>query len=188
MNIPPSTPILAYIEIAKGSDQKYEYNKQTGKLELDRVLVDGYVYPYAYGFIPKTLAEDGDELDILIISDRIIPPGTQINAHIIGALLMEDEKGDDHKILAVLPEEYVSGETEPPQSLPPTLITSPVLNREAVNSVYDVPSYKLEAIQTFFANYKKNEPGKWSVVKGFVGRLSAFQIYNKAYSAALSAK
>ena len=159
----PKTSINVYIEIEKGSNFKYEFNKQTNQLELDRILSEPHVYPYAYGFIPNTLAEDGDELDILVITkDNDTTPiknDTYIDVCIVGALLMEDEHGNDHKILAIPKPEYETGN---------------------IQSLYDISSDILESIQTFFANYKKNEPDKWSIVKGFVGKPAAIQIYEKS--------
>ena len=154
-----NTPIQVFIEIEQGSDQKNEYDKQTQSLQLDRVLSYPYVYPYAYGFIPNTLAEDGDELDILVITQNDIPKNTHTDVYIIGALLMKDEKGNDHKILTVPIETYESGE---------------------IQSVYDLSSDITESIQTFFANYKKSDPGKWSKVDGFVDKHMAIQIYKNS--------
>ena len=151
----PKDPIQVFIEIEQGSDQKYEYDKQTQSLQLDRILSPPYVYPYAYGFIPNTLAEDGDELDILVITQNDIPKNTHTDVYIIGALLMEDEKGNDHKILTVPIETYESGE---------------------IQSVYDLSSDITKSIQTFFANYKKSDPEKWSKVDGFVDKDMAIQI------------
>jgi inorganic pyrophosphatase len=155
----PQSPIQVFIEIEQGSDQKYEYDKQTQSLQLDRILSPPYVYPYAYGFIPNTLAEDGDELDILVITQNDIPKNTHTDVYIIGALLMEDEKGNDHKILTVPIETYESSE---------------------IQSVYDLSSDILESIQTFFANYKKSDPKKWSKVDGFVDKDMAIQIYQNS--------
>lgn len=154
------THVNVYIEIEKGSNLKYEFNKQTNQLELDRLLPEPHVYPYAYGFIPNTLGEDGDELDVLIVCDMDnyrIQNDTYIDVYIVGALLMEDEHGNDHKILAVSKEDFESG---------------------AIQTLYDIQADRLESIQTFFANYKKNEPDKWSIVHGFVGKPAAIQIYN----------
>ena len=163
METTPKSCINVYIEIEKGSNFKYEFNKQTNQLELDRILTEPHVYPYAYGFIPNTLAEDGDELDILVITkDNDTTPiknDTYMDVCIVGALLMEDEHGNDHKILAIPKPEYESGN---------------------IKSIYDISSDVLESIQTFFANYKKNEPDKWSIVKGFVGKPAAIQIYEKS--------
>jgi inorganic pyrophosphatase len=153
----PYVPI--YIEIEKGSNLKYEYNKTTKQLDLDRVLPPPHVYPYSYGFIPNTLGEDGDELDVLVVSESSFPPNTWLAGYIIGALLMSDEKGVDHKILAVLKSDFETNN---------------------IRDIYDLPSDRMESIQTFFANYKKNEPGKWSVVDGFVGRNCATKIYKQS--------
>ena len=152
------TLINVYIEIEKGSNLKYEFNKQTNQLELDRVLSSPHVYPYAYGFIPYTLAEDGDELDVLVVSDTArIQNDTYIDVYIVGALLMEDEHGNDHKILAV-----------------------PNYENGGIRSLYDIPADRLESIQTFFSNCEKNEPDKWSVVHGFVGKPAAIKLYQKS--------
>jgi inorganic pyrophosphatase len=158
----PAVPI--FIEIPKGSNQKYEYCKQQGKLVLDRVLPEPFVYPYSYGFIPNTLADDGDELDALVLCDEPIPSDTRLAAHIIGALLMEDEKGIDHKILAVLDSDYESG---------------------AIRDISDIPAFQLESIQSFFSNYKFGEPEKWSSVKGFVSKKGARQIYKSSLTPVL---
>jgi len=161
-----TTPVMshihAFIEIEKGSNLKYEFNKQTKRLELDRMLPQPYVYPFSYGFIPNTLAEDGDELDILIVSDKVMPNNHTMTAYIIGALLMEDEHGHDNKILAVCDNDYFYGNTR---------------------DITDLSSDILESIQTFFANYKINEPDKWSRVYGFVNSVAAHQIYNRSVQA-----
>lgn len=153
------TPIRVYIEIEKGSDQKYEWNRETQKLELDRVLTHPHVYPFAYGFIPETRADDGDELDVLVISESDnLEKDTYQNVYIIGALLMEDEHGDDEKILTVSESVYESGK---------------------ICNINDIPSDILVSIQSFFASYKTGETGKWSRVDGFVNRKYAGMIYEK---------
>jgi inorganic pyrophosphatase len=154
--------VYAFIEIEKGSNIKFELNKQTNTLEVDRMLPQPHVYPYSYGFIPNTLAEDGDELDILIVSDTRFGNNHTMTAYIIGALLMEDEKGTDDKILAVCDNDYFYGNKR---------------------NLTDLSSDQLESIQTFFANYKLNEPGKWSKVHGFVDRTYAYEIYQRSLRA-----
>lgn len=154
-----SSHIHAFIEIEKGSNLKFELNKQTKRLELDRMLPQPHVYPYSYGFIPNTLAEDGDELDVLIISKMAIPQNHTITAYIIGALSMEDEKGIDNKILAVCDNDYFY---------------------ENIRDITDLSSDILESIQTFFANYKLNDPDKWSRVYGFVNSVAAHQLYDQS--------
>ena len=128
--------VQVFIEIERGSDQKYELNKLTGRLDLDRVTPQPY--PYAYGFIPDTLAEDGDDLDALIITDAEIKQGQTYTAHVVGALRMEDEKGMDEKVLCVLTE----GEE----------LTTGVAAQ----------------IEQFFATYKEGVPGRWSQTGGFM--------------------
>ena len=97
--------VLIYVEIERFSNQKYEINKTTGKLELDRVLEYPYFYPYSYGFIPGTLAADGDDLDALIITDKRIGNDNVYRANVVGVLVMEDEKGMDEKLLCIMDED-----------------------------------------------------------------------------------
>lgn len=93
--------VEAFIEIPKGSQNKYEYDKDRGVFRLDRVLYSPVHYPADYGFIAGTLAEDGDPLDILVLISVPTFPGCVVPARVIGALSMEDDKGTDTKILAV---------------------------------------------------------------------------------------
>ena len=153
------TPVKAFIEIEKGCNIKFELNKNTNTLEIDRMLPQPYVYPYSYGFIPNTIAEDGDELDILILSEKPIPNNHTISVYMIGALLMEDEHGKDDKIIAVCDNDYFYGNKR---------------------NICDLSSDVIESIQTFFANYKLNEPGKWSKVEGFVDKTYAYDIYRRS--------
>ena len=94
--------VSVYIEIEKGDCIKYEFDKTTNKLEVDRILPDPYVYPYSYGFIENTLAMDGDDLDALIVTEKTLKNDTRYDVYIIGVLVMEDEKGMDEKILCVM--------------------------------------------------------------------------------------
>ena len=93
--------ILAFIEIPRGSRNKYEYDEGTGRFLLDRVLYSSVHYPTDYGFIPETLAEDGDSLDVLVLVQEPTFPGCLIPARPLGGLDMHDEKGSDFKVLAV---------------------------------------------------------------------------------------
>ena len=97
-----SVCIDVYIEIEKGSNIKYEFNKTTLALEVDRVLPAEYAYPHAYGFIPGTLAADGDDLDALIITTVPLERDKTYTCHIVDALRMEDEKGNDEKVICTL--------------------------------------------------------------------------------------
>jgi len=149
--------VNVYVEIKQYSIIKYEYNKQTQQLEIDRILKTQYPYPYAYGFIPNTLADDGDELDILIITNKNIDNNAYYKVFIIGALEMEDEKGNDEKLLCVLEEDY--GKYQELEHLPDDILTS---------------------IMTFFSNYKNNEPGKWSKIGCFMNKINAVELYKKS--------
>ena len=102
-NYPREIPV--FIEVSKGSRNKYEYNKTTGLLMLDRVLHSAVYYPYDYGFIPQTLCDDGDPLDILVMGTSPMIPGSVAMARPICYMIMEDEKGKDEKVLAVLSED-----------------------------------------------------------------------------------
>ena len=98
--------VRVYIEIEKDSNEKYELDKERGELVLDRLLPYPYYYPYSYGFITQTLAMDDDELDALIISDKMVEKNRFYDVFIIGVLIMEDEKGMDEKVLCVFKEDY----------------------------------------------------------------------------------
>jgi inorganic pyrophosphatase len=148
--------VRVYIEIEKNSNQKYEFNKTENKLELDRILPYPFFYPYAYGFIANTLAMDGDELDILIITDKEIKKDRWYDVCIIGVLIMSDEKGLDEKILCVLPEDY-----------------------DTINDIHLLSDETKDNIRWFFSNYKSKTPGKWSNVNSFENKESAIELYKK---------
>jgi inorganic pyrophosphatase len=150
-------PVRVYIEIERDSNKKYELNKNTGELELDRVLPYPDYYPCAYGFIENTLAMDDDELDAVILTDRELKNNEWYDAYIIGVLVMSDEKGLDEKILCVLKEDY-----------------------ELINDFYLLPDEIKENIHWFFSNYKNKTPGKWSHVEGFQNKEEAIKIYEKS--------
>jgi len=151
------TKVTVYIEIEQHSSIKYEFDKNENKLLVDRILPDSFVYPYAYGFIPNTLAMDGDDLDALIITDKSIKNDTFYDVFIIGVLIMEDEKGMDEKILCVLEEDSTN-----------------------IQSISDLDKSVLDKIHWFFSNYKKNTPGKWSKVVGFENRDFAEDLYKSS--------
>lgn len=149
--------VRIYIEIERHSNQKYELNKETGQLELDRVLPYPYYYPYAYGFIENTLAMDDDELDAIIITDKVLSKDTWYEAYIIGVLIMSDEKGLDEKILCVLEEDY-----------------------DNFHDLDKLSEDTKDNIHWFFSNYKNKTAGKWSVVTGFENKNEAIRIYEKS--------
>ena len=148
--------INVYIEIEKNSNIKYEFNKNNNKLEVDRILDEPFVYPYPYGYIPSTVADDGDDLDVLIITDKDIKNDNYYKPYIIGSLVMEDEKGMDEKILAVFEEDY-----------------------DKINNISDLDENIKNTIHYFFSNYKKNTPGKWSNVIGFIEKKLSIELYKK---------
>ena len=148
--------IKVYIEIERLSNIKYEYDKSKKALVVDRILDEPFVYPYAYGFIPNTIADDQDELDVLIISDKEIKNDNYYDVYIVGTLVMEDEKGMDEKILAVFEEDY-----------------------ESINDINNIPNSVKDEIHYFFSNYKKNTSGKWSNVIGFINKKLSIQLYKK---------
>ena len=152
--------INVYIEIEQFSNIKYEYDKNQQKLVVDRILDEPYIYPYAYGYIPYTLADDNDELDILIISENseiIIKNDTYYDVYIIGCLVMEDEKGMDEKILCVFEEDYNN-----------------------IKDISDLSDEIKNIIFNFFSNYKNNSIEKWSKVVGFVNKELSIELYKKS--------
>jgi len=146
--------VEVYVEIEKHTNIKYEFCKSTNALLVDRILPYPYFYPHAYGFIPNTLAKDNDELDILIISDNYLTNDAFYRVKIIGALLMEDEKGEDDKILCVLEEDS-----------------------EHIKDISDLSEDTLNGLFWFFSNYKSTTPGRWSKVGGFKNKEEAIKIY-----------
>jgi inorganic pyrophosphatase len=148
--------INVFIEIEQYSNKKFEFDKKSQTLELDRVLPYPYFYPYCYGFIPNTLAQDGDELDALIITNKSLKNNEYHNAYIIGVLIMEDEKGMDEKILAVLEEDY-----------------------KIITDVDCLNEHARENLKWFFSNYKNSTPNKWSKVHSIENRDTAIELYKK---------
>ncbi len=137
--------VHAVIEVPKNSSNKYEYDPELDLIRLDRVLYSAMHYPGDYGFVPSTLAEDGDPVDILVLNDQPIYPGTLLEARPIGFLEMSDEKGRDQKVLAVS-------------------IGDP--RYQEYMSLKDVTSHRLREIEHFFDVYKELE-GKETVVEGW---------------------
>lgn len=141
----------AVIEVPKGSRNKYEMDHATGRIRLDRELFTATRYPAEYGFIPDTLGEDGDPLDVLVVVDEPTFPGCEIECRPIGLFLMRDEKGRDAKVLA--------------------LPTWDLRNRW--KELSEVPEFILNEIGHFFDIYKDLEPGKCSEIQGWKGRSEA---------------
>lgn len=158
----PPEDINVVIEIAVGGPPiKYEMDKAVGALVVDRFLYTPMVYPGNYGFVPNTLGDDGDPIDVIICNDRPLVPGCVINVRPIGVLMMEDNAGMDEKVLAV---------------------PSPHITRkfEDVRDFRDIPAITLEKIAFFFKHYKDLEPGKWSRVGEWQGADAAHRVITKS--------
>ncbi|EAL5740744.1 MULTISPECIES: inorganic diphosphatase [unclassified Campylobacter] len=147
----------AVIEIPYGSNIKYELDKESGAIMVDRVMYSAMFYPANYGFIPNTLADDGDPIDVLVLNEYPIQAGAVIPCRLIGVLLMEDESGMDEKLLAV-----------PVSKIDPRY--------DNIKSLDDLPKASLDKIKNFFETYKMLEPNKWVKVKEFADIEKASEI------------
>ena len=144
----PPDEVNVIIEVPIGGEPiKYEIDKASGILVVDRFLYTSMRYPGNYGFIPHTLSGDGDPCDVLIVNTRAITPGAMMSVRPVGVLFMEDEAGLDEKIIAV----------------PASRLTQ---RYDSVRSYNDLPTITIQQVQHFFEHYKDLEPGKWvKVVK-----------------------
>ena len=139
----PPNDINVIIEVPVGGEPiKYELDKGSGTLFVDRFLYTPMRYPGNYGFIPHTLSADGDPIDVLVCNTRAIFPGAVMNCRPVGVLVMEDDAGGDEKVIAV----------------PSTRITQ---RYDRVRDVPDLPEITIKQIEHFFSHYKDLEPGKW---------------------------
>jgi inorganic pyrophosphatase len=158
----PPWDVNALIEIPLGgAPVKYEMDKESGALFVDRFLHTSMVYPANYGFIPHTLADDGDPLDILVIGPVPVAVGCVVRSRPIGVLIMEDDKGNDDKVLAV-----------PTDDLHPYY--------SAVSSYRALPQIFLDQIGHFFTHYKDLEKGKWAKVGRWAEAGEAAEIITRA--------
>jgi inorganic pyrophosphatase len=146
-NPPEDLNVIIEVEIG-GEPIKYEMNKEAGTLFVDRFLHTPMRYPGNYGFVPHTLSDDGDPIDVLVANTRPIIPGAVINVRPVGVLKMVDDGGADEKIVAV----------------PSSKMTKRYVD---VLDYTDLPKITLEQIQHFFEHYKDLEPGKWVKVEGW---------------------
>lgn len=145
----PPEEVNAIVEVPVGGEPiKYEMDKVSGALVVDRFLYTSMRYPGNYGFIPRTLSDDGDPCDILIANQRGIIPGAVVAVRPVGVLKMSDESGGDEKILAV----------------PTTRLTR---RYENIKNYTDLPGISLQQIQHFFEHYKDLETGKWVKIVGW---------------------
>lgn len=156
----PPEQINVFIEIPQGSSIKYELDKDSGVIFVDRFLYTAFSYPFNYGFVPGTMAKDGDPVDVLVLSDKTVFPGTVIPAVPIGMLEMEDEEGIDTKIIAV-----------------PTLKVDP--DYGIWKDISEVPEAIKDKMKHFFEHYKELEPGKWVKIKDWKNKAAALEDIKK---------
>lgn len=147
----PPEEINVVIEIPKGSNIKYEIDKETGALFVDRKLFTAMFYPCNYGFVPQTKENDGDPVDVLVLGNDAVIPTSVIRATPVGVLLTADEEGEDAKIVAV-----------PVPKIDPTFAN--------VKDINDVPEHLQNQIKHFFEHYKELEKGKYVKVTGWANR------------------
>jgi inorganic pyrophosphatase len=149
IGVNPPDDVNVIVEVPIGGEPiKYEMDKPSGALFVDRFLYTSMRYPGNYGFIPHTLSGDGDPCDVIAGNTRAVVPGAVMNCRIVGVLLMEDEAGGDEKLIAV---------------------PSPHLTQRYahVKNYSDLPDITLKQIQHFFQHYKDLEPGKWVKIKAW---------------------
>lgn len=158
---PQGGEVNVFVEIPQGSDVKYELDKESGIITADRFLYTAMNFPFNYGFIPNTHAQDGDPLDILLLSDKKLYPGVVVSGIVIGMLEMTDEAGIDTKVIAV-----------------PTAKIDPVYG--SLKDINELPEALRNKIRHFFENYKSLEPGKWVKLKEWKGKSIALETVKKA--------
>jgi len=144
----------ALVEIPMGSSIKYELDKKTGLLRMDRVLYSAVYYPANYGFIPQTLSDDGDPLDVLVLSNSPVVSGAVVRCRPVGALVMTDQAGQDEKIIAV-----------PTDDLFPYY--------KEVQNYTELPDILLRQVAHFFQHYKDLEPNKWTKIGDWIDAMGA---------------
>ena len=162
----PPHDVNVIIEVPIGGEPiKYEMDKPSGALFVDRFLYTPMRYPGNYGFIPHTLSDDGDPLDVLVCNTRAIVPGAVLNCRPVGVLIMEDNAGGDEKIIAV----------------PSTKTTQ---RYDRVRTIADLPEITLAQIEHFFAHYKDLEPGKWARIDRWGDEAEARRMIEEAITRA----
>jgi inorganic pyrophosphatase len=158
----PPDDVNVIVEVPVGGNPiKYELDKEAGTLVVDRFLYTPMSYPGNYGFVPHTLSEDGDPIDVLICNTRQLVPGCVINVRPIGVLIMEDNAGQDEKVIAV----------------PSHALTK---RYDEVRTASDLPEITLHQIEHFFEHYKDLEPGKWVKISGWQGAEDARRLIVEA--------
>ena len=166
----PPDDVNVVIEVPLGGQPiKYELDKDAGTLVVDRFLYTPMSYPGNYGFVPHTLSDDGDPIDVLVANTRELVPGCVINVRPVGVLVMEDNAGQDEKILAV----------------PSHALTQ---RYDHVKEHSDLPDITLRQIEHFFEHYKDLEPGKWVRIGDWHGAADAREMIAAAIERAKSHK
>ena len=166
----PPDDINVIIEVPLGGEPiKYEIDKASGALFVDRFLYTPMRYPGNYGFIPHTLCGDGDPLDVLVMNSRPLVPGAVVRSRPIGVLFMEDDGGQDEKILAV----------------PVHKLTAMY---DKVHDITDIQDIQVERVKHFFTHYKDLEPGKWVKINGVGDAAAAKKIILESIERAKTAK
>jgi len=149
----------AVIEVVSGSRDKYEYKSDWDAFVLDRIIPSSVVFPVEYGFVPQTWYDDEDPLDIMVLSYEPLEVGCIVRVRVIGALVIEDEKGVDSKILSVLADDA---------------------RFEGIKDIKDIHKHRLREIQEFFETYKRLEPHKWVRIKEWQNAEAAQKIVQYA--------
>ncbi len=155
----PPELLNAVIEVISGSRDKYEYRPDWETFVLDRIIPSSVVFPVEYGFVPQTWFDDDDALDIMVLSYEPLEVGCIVKVRVIGALIIEDEKGEDPKILSVLVNDA---------------------RFEGYKDITNVHKHKLREIQEFFETYKRLEQRKWTKFKEWKNAEEARKIVNYA--------
>jgi len=165
----PPHDVNVIIEVPIGGEPiKYEIEKDSGALFVDRFLYTPMRYPGNYGFVPHTLSADGDPIDVVVCNTRPIVPGAVMNCRVVGALVMEDDGGGDEKLVAVPTEKLTS-------------------RYDGVQNYTDLPTILTSQIEHFFAHYKDLEPNKWVKIERWAGVDEAKDMVREAIERAKSA-
>jgi inorganic pyrophosphatase len=151
----PPKLLNVVIEVVSGSRDKYEYNSEWEAFVSDRIIPSSVVFPVEYGFVPQTWYDDEDPLDIMVLSYEPLEVGCIVRVRVIGALIIEDEKGEDPKILSVLADDK---------------------RFEGIKDIIDIHKHRLKEIQEFFETYKRLEPHKWVKIKEWENAEAASKI------------
>ncbi|WP_068310554.1 inorganic diphosphatase [Polycladidibacter hongkongensis] len=158
----PPEDVNVIIEVPVGGEPiKYEMEKDSGAMFVDRFLYTPMRYPGNYGFVPHTLCGDGDPIDVVVVNQRPIIPGAVMSCRPIGVLIMEDESGQDEKIIAV----------------PSAKLTR---RYENIKTIEDLPEITIKQVEHFFEHYKDLEPNKWVKITGILGAEDAKRLITES--------